>query len=169
MEDFKLLSSVDKLPDNCDPSTILCTIEGPFNDYSDECGNGYWYSAELWDKVLSEGNFDEFSTNTVNFGEGDHPADQEDRSHIKLTQVSHAYRDVVNDKANKMVRGKVDILDTPDGRILYTLIKYGARLGISARGEGDLVAKPGGGVMVDPETYKFFAFDLVHQPSSKVA
>lgn len=199
MNGLELLSSVDKLPDTCDPSTVLATLEGPFADYSVPTGNGYWYSAELYDKILQSSNWSEFSSNNVNFAEGDHPAPSEDRSALYLPKVSHAYRDVVNDKERQRVMGKVDILDTPHGRILYTLVKYGARLGVSSRGEGDLIIRnPSGGkykvlekddgsvvkvdvygnehsittedkIEVDPDTYVFYAWDIVHQPSNKAA
>lgn len=199
MDQFELLTSVDQLPEGCDPSSVLCTLYGPFADYSKPCGNGYWYSSELYDNVLNSNNYKEFMNNRVNFAEGDHPSDQENRSSLYLPKVSHAYRDVVNDKVNKKVMGKIDILDTPDGRILYTLIKYGAKLGVSSRGEGDLIIRtidghkvktttnddgylvkvddfgserpisPDDRIEVDPDTYVFYAWDIVHQPSNEVA
>lgn len=43
----------------------------------------------------------------------------------------------------------VDILDTPNGRLLKTFVDYGFKPGISSRGSGDVDANN----EVDPETF----------------
>lgn len=61
-----------------------------------------------------------------------------------------------------------DILDTPNGRIAYTLAKYGYKLGISSRGDGEVYPDVDG-EHVDEDSYQFKAFDLVLLPAVKAA
>ena len=62
-----------------------------------------------------------------------------------------------------------DILDTPNGRIVWTLAKYGYRLGISSRGNGEVYAGVDGNEHVDEDSYDFRAFDIVLLPAVKAA
>lgn len=71
--------------------------------------------------------------------------------------------------ANGNLIAKFDILDTPNGRIAYTLAKYGYRLGISSRGGGDTYTGNDGQEHVDEDTYDFHGFDLVLLPAVKAA
>ena len=64
---------------------------------------------------------------------------------------------------------RFDILDTPNGRIAYTLAKYGYKLGVSSRGDGDVYEAFDGKEHVDPKTYSLKAFDLVILPAVKAA
>ena len=59
------------------------------------------------------------------------------------------------DKDGKLV-AYLDILDTPNGRIVATLAKYGYKLGISSRGTGE-VYDDYDGQHVDEDTYKLEA------------
>ena len=62
--------------------------------------------------------------------------------------------------------GKFNILDTPCGRIVYTLAKAGFKLGVSSRGNGDYDEYTG---EVDPDSYDFTCFDVVVLPAVKDA
>lgn len=64
---------------------------------------------------------------------------------------------------------KFDILDTPNGRIVYTLAKYGYKLGVSSRGNGDVYEAYDGKEHVDPKSYELKAFDIVLLPAVKSA
>lgn len=64
---------------------------------------------------------------------------------------------------------KFDILDTPNGRIAYTLAKYGYKLGISSRGNGETYVDNEGNERVNEDSYDFQAFDLVLLPAVKSA
>jgi hypothetical protein len=59
----------------------------------------------------------------------------------------------------------VDILDTPNGRILKTLCDYGFIPGVSSRGSGDVMPNND----VDPETFFLECFDVVAIPAVKKA
>jgi hypothetical protein len=71
--------------------------------------------------------------------------------------------------ANGNLIATFDILDTPNGRIAYTLAKYGYKLGISSRGGGDTYTGDDGEEHVDEDTYDFHGFDLVLLPAVKAA
>lgn len=58
------------------------------------------------------------------------------------------------------VKGKFNLIDTPVGRIVKTLIDAGVQFGISVRGAGDVV-----GNSVTPGTFDFRGFDLVSFPA----
>ncbi len=62
-----------------------------------------------------------------------------------------------------------DILDTPSGRVVYQLAKYGFKLGISSRGSGELFTNSKGEEEVDPSQYDFSCFDIVIIPAVKEA
>ena len=64
---------------------------------------------------------------------------------------------------------RIDLLDTACGRLAYTLAKYGFKLGISSRGEGDVIPDFGGDEIVDPSTYQLTTWDLVCLPAVKEA
>jgi hypothetical protein len=61
-----------------------------------------------------------------------------------------------------------DILNTPSGKILKAVCDYGANIGISSRGSGDIIEEMGEEI-VDPETYYFECFDAVILPAVKAA
>lgn len=73
-------------------------------------------------------------------------------------------------KKNKdgQLEAYLDILDTPNGRIVATLAKYGYKLGISSRGSGETYEAVDG-EHVDEDTYKLEAWDIVLLPAVKSA
>lgn len=62
------------------------------------------------------------------------------------------------------VYGTFNLLDTPVGRVIKTMIDAGVTFGISVRGAGDVYNNT-----VDPETFVFRGFDLVTFPAYKEA
>lgn len=167
--DLTVISQLDQVPTGPhDPSVVLCTLEGTLSDYSESTRNDRWYSERLWDRVLNSEGFQELVRTRTLFGESDHPLDIEDRFDVHYNYVSHCVRDVVHDRQNQCVRGKIDVLDTPAGRIIFTFVKYGSILGVSSRGAGDLI-DTGNRIEVDPDSYQFYAWDIVHRPSNRKA
>lgn len=94
-------------------------------------------------------------------GELDHPMDGPEgpRFEVLLKNASHRILDVWYDRATKYVMGKLEILDTPNGKIVKSLIDAGIPIFVSSRAAGyvnpnkhvtikkiytwDIVAKPG--------------------------
>ena len=60
--------------------------------------------------------------------------------------------------------GKIEVLDTPSGKILKALVKSGVKLGISSRGLGS-VKEVRGDTMVE-EDFQLICFDIVSEPST---
>lgn len=89
-------------------------------------------------------------------GELDHP---DERFEVKMEGVSHQIIDIWYDQPNKMVMGKIKLLNTPKGQIAKAVVDAGIPLHISSRAAGtinkdntvsiqqiytyDIVAKPG--------------------------
>ena len=60
---------------------------------------------------------------------------------------------------------ELDILNTPNGEKVNTLIDYGSKIGVSSRGAGSVTSDGS----VDPDDYQFFTFDIVCRPSVAAA
>lgn len=140
---------------------ILCTVEGNFITVNEVNNNnrGYTYSL-VENKIRNNPTTIELMENKVLFGELSHP---EERFDIDLNSVSHNITKLWWNEDNTVLKGRADILDTPAGRLVYTMIKYGSKMGISARARGTLIEENG----VDyPEesTYTFKGFDFVPNP-----
>jgi hypothetical protein len=91
-------------------------------------------------------------------GELDHPDD----SVINLKNASHLVTDIWMDGKNAM--GKIEVLDTPSGKILKSLVDSGVKLGISSRGLGS-VRESQGKVIVEDD-FQLICFDMVSEPST---
>lgn len=96
------------------------------------------------------------------FGELDHPAD----SIIHLENASHVITNLWWEGQTLM--GEGEILSTPAGQILETIIKSGIPVGISSRGVGSGKNNSEGIMVIDP-SYKLITFDVVADPSTPKA
>jgi hypothetical protein len=92
-------------------------------------------------------------------GELDHPTD----SIIHFENSSHLVTKLYWDGNNLM--GEGEVLDTPSGKVLKSLINAGVRVGISSRGVGNGTTNEDG-VLVIGESFKLITFDAVADPST---
>lgn len=92
-------------------------------------------------------------------GELDHP----ESSTISLDKVSHIIREMWWEGNNVM--GRVEVLPTPKGKILETLLESGVTIGISSRGVGSTARKNEEADVVQPD-YTLVCFDIVSEPST---
>ena len=93
------------------------------------------------------------------FGELGHPENPQ----INLDRVSHMITSLHPDGTNFI--GKAKILDTPNGKIVKSLLDGGASLGVSTRGVGSL--KSHNGFQQVQDDYKLAtAADVVADPSA---
>lgn len=94
------------------------------------------------------------------FGELGHP----DTPTINLERVSHLIKELRAD--GKDFYGKAKILTTPYGKIVESLLEEGAKIAVSTRGLGSLVAGPNGVNMVQDDFQLATAADIVADPSA---
>lgn len=142
---------------------ILGRLYGPIADIVNPTRNGRTYTEELWEKVFNENEIvKELLARGGIPGELDHPKDREDTDPEKIAIIMP---EAPKRDSNNHLIGYFDIQDTPCGKIAYQLAKYGFELGISSRGQGELL----GDDSVDPDSYDFKCFDLVLIPSVKDA
>ena len=73
------------------------------------------------------------------------------------------------DEATDSLKGTFDILDTPMGRILHTLVEYGTHISLSARAMGKTKTGKGGVNEVMEDSYMFKTFDAVTTPGFSIA
>jgi len=119
-------------------------------------GNGRIYRQETLQREVE--NYQKAIKERRSLGELDHPDD----SVINLKNASHLIAKMWWD--GEAVMGKIEVLDTPSGRILKDLVKAGVKLGISSRGMGT-VKESQGYVMVEDD-FQLICFDIVSEPST---
>lgn len=161
------LTFAELTPEEKERRGILGRLYGPCADIIRGTRNGRKYSAELWEKVFNNDLIKEMFRNGGIPGELDHPTDriETDSSRIAIMMPEPPKRD-----KNGNLMAYFDILKTPNGEIAYELAKYGFKLGISSRGEGDVKENYSTGEEeVDPDTYTMTAFDLVLVPAVEKA
>lgn len=156
----------DSVKVNKKGEAILGILEGPCADVINPTRNDRQYDEELWINVFNDPIVNEYFECGGILGELDHPAErtETDTSKVAICMPEKPKKD----KSGKLI-ARFDILDTPNGRIVYTLAKYGYKLGVSSRGNGDVYEAYDGKEHVDPKTYELKAFDIVLLPAVKAA
>lgn len=137
-------------------------IEGTFLQGDIKNRNGRMYPMEILDHEVQR-YVKEFVVPKRAFGELGHP----DGPIINLERVSHLITSLKKEGTNFVGRAK--IMDTPFGKIVKSLIKEGAQLGVSSRGMGSLQAGRGGVNVVRDDFHLATAADIVADPSAPEA
>lgn len=121
--------------------------------------NGRVYSRSILEREMQ--NYSKMISERRALGECDHP----DSSVVSLSKASHIITDwwwEGND-----VMGKLQVLNTPHGKIIQTLLEDGVKIGISSRGVGDIIKKEA--VDIVDDNFVLIAYDLVQDPSTQRA
>ena len=158
MEAFKMMPLTEEEKNK---RHILGRLFGPIATTKDSTRNGRFYNAQLWESALKDEIFLEKVATKSLFLELGHPTDREEIDMSKACACIPEVPKIVNGD----LYAYVDILDTPNGRILKTLCDYGFQPGISSRGSGDVDMNN----EVDPETFFLETFDIVGIPAVKKA
>jgi hypothetical protein len=87
-------------------------------------------------------------------GESDHP----DNLQISLSRVSHLIKDVWMEGANGLA--KFEVLPVGEGEIITSMVRHGAKIGVSSRGSG---AVDHDGMVSD---FEIVTIDIVANPSA---
>ena len=118
--------------------------------------NGRIYPKSILEREVR--NYQKFIRENRALGECDHP----DSSVVELKSVSHIVRDARME--GDTVIGVVELLDTPCGKILQSLVESGVTLGISSRGVGSTISE--GDSQIVQEDFQLICFDMVSEPST---
>jgi Prohead core protein serine protease len=136
-------------------------IQGIFMQAEKQNRNGRVYPIGILSKEADRYNREYVQKNRA-FGELGHPENPQ----INLDRVSHLITSLHRDGNNFI--GKAKILDTPNGKIVKSLLDGGASLGVSTRGVGSL--RPHNGYQQVQDDYKLAtAADVVADPSAPEA
>lgn len=118
--------------------------------------NGRIYPSHILEREVR--NYQKFIIENRSTGELDHPAE----SVVSFQKVSHIVREAsFNDK---VVSGKIEILNTPMGKIVQDLISANVKIGISSRGVGS--TKKEGDYYVVQDDFQLICWDIVSDPST---
>ena len=118
--------------------------------------NGRVYPQHILEREIR--NYQTFINEGRSLGELDHP----DSTVVSLQNASHIIRSAIME--GDVVKGKVEILDTPSGKVLQNLIEAGIKLGISSRGVG--TTEKVGDHQVVQEDFQLICWDFVSEPST---
>lgn len=118
--------------------------------------NGRIYPIHVLEREVR--NYQKFIVENRALGELDHP----DSSVVNLKNVSHVIREAYLESG--IVYGVVELLDTPSGKILQSLVDSGVKLGISSRGVGS--TKKQGDYHVVQDDFQLICWDYVSEPST---
>ena len=119
-------------------------------------GNGRIYSRPILEREVE--NYGKLVRERRALGELDHP----DSAVINLSAACHLVTEVWWD--GDAVMGKVQVLNTPSGKILKELVGSGVKLGISSRGMGSVHESNGQTIVEDD--FQLICFDFVSEPST---
>jgi len=118
--------------------------------------NGRVYPLSILEREVR--NYQKFIREDRVLGECDHP----DSSVVELKKVSHIIREAWME--GNVCYGTVEMLDTPMGKILQSLVESGVTLGISSRGVGS--TKRDGDSQVVQDDFQLICWDFVAEPST---
>jgi hypothetical protein len=118
--------------------------------------NGRVYPQVILEREIR--NYQKFIKENRALGELDHP----DSSVVELKNASHIIKEAHME--GNIVYGIVEILNTPSGKILQSLVESGVTLGISSRGVGS--TKSQGNMQIVQDDFQLICWDFVSEPST---
>ena len=118
--------------------------------------NGRVYPKAILEREIR--NYQKFIQENRALGELDHP----DSSVVELKNASHNIKEAYME--GNIVYGTVEILNTPSGKILQSLVESGVTLGISSRGVGSTRSE--GHMQIVQDDFQLICWDFVSEPST---
>jgi len=131
-------------------------LSGPLQKANTLNQNGRIYPFEVLKREV--GNYQKFINEGRALGELDHP----DSSVVSLANVSHCIRKAYME--GDTVYGTIEVLSTPKGMILKSLIDSGIKIGISSRGVGSTRRR--GDHQEVQDDFQLICWDIVSEPST---
>jgi len=162
-QDLKLLNSYevfdytpDMIKESRDKNNGKVVMKGILQKADTLNQNGRIYPMNVLEREIR--NYQKFIAENRALGELDHP----DSSVVNLKNVSHVIKEAYLDRG--VVYGTVELLDTPSGKILQSLVESGVKLGISSRGVGSV--KKQGDYHIVQDDFQLICWDYVSEPST---
>ena len=118
--------------------------------------NGRIYPLPILEREVRD--YQKFIEEKRALGECDHP----ESSVVELKNASHIIREAYME--GDVCWGTVELLDTPSGKILQSLVESGVTLGISSRGVGS--TRREGDYQVVQDDFQLICWDFVSEPST---
>jgi len=134
-------------------------LTGVMQRFGEANGNNRIYTEDVLRREAE--NYKKLVQERRALGELDHP----DQSVINLRNVSHLVTEIWWDKNNLM--GKIQVLNTPSGQVLKSLVEANVKIGISSRGTGSVRESREGTIVEDD--FQLICFDMVSEPSTRGA
>jgi len=131
-------------------------LSGKLQEADKQNGNGREYPIDILRREVDK--YQKMVYDRRAMGELDHP----ESSVVNLQNVSHIVTKMWWD--GNSVMGKIEILPTPSGDILRSLVESGVKMGISSRALGS-VKQTAGRTVVDDDL-QLICFDMVSEPST---
>ena len=131
-------------------------LKGPIQKANTLNQNGRIYPRTILEREIM--NYQKLIQENRAMGECDHP----DSSVVELKNVSHVVKEAY--MQGDIVYGSIEILDTPSGKIIQSLIESGVTLGISSRGVGSTQRQ--GNTQIVQDDFQLICFDMVSEPST---
>ena len=131
-------------------------LKGPIQKANTLNQNGRIYPKPILEREIM--NYQKLIQENRAMGECDHP----DSSVVELKNVSHVVKEAY--MQGDIVYGAIEILNTPSGKIIQSLIESGVTLGISSRGVGS--TKKQGHSQIVQDDFQLICFDMVSEPST---
>jgi hypothetical protein len=131
-------------------------LRGPIQKANTLNQNGRIYPRAILEREVM--NYQKLIQENRAMGECDHP----DSSVVELKNVSHVIKEARME--GDVVYGAIELLDTPSGKIIQSLIESGVTLGISSRGVGS--TKTQGNSQIVQDDFQLICFDMVSEPST---
>jgi len=145
------------------PKGVLCRVTYPICNIGERNANNRIYEDAVWEGVFgSEDLMNKIGARAL-FGHAEHP----EQTQSNLEKTSHVICEMW--KEGNTVYQKIDVLDTPTGRIVGTLLEAGCNVGMSTRADGDLEESSdddGKFSRVIPESYHYITTDFTADPST---
>jgi len=154
-------STKEKLPEG-----VLCRAAYQICSIGEKNRNNRVYEKSVWDKVMGDKDIMEKLKNRSLFFHAEHPTTTQSNTE----KVAGVVTDLQVNEAEKKVNAVMEVLDTPYGRIVDTLLRAGCGIGVSTRADGELeeAVDEGGNKYsrVVPESYRFVTIDFTADPST---
>tara|TARA_Y100001973_G_scaffold106100_1_gene182037 strand:- start:49 stop:1395 length:1347 start_codon:yes stop_codon:yes gene_type:complete len=158
--EYTLLDNLEVINENTTGGTQRLKLRGRFQKCDEQNNNGRVYPRKILEGQVQA--IQEKIKDRSLVGALDHPANDA----IHLSQASHLITGLSVDNSGDVI-GECEILSTPNGKIVESLINDGVKIGISSRGVGSVSESTKGKVV--NEDFKLITFDLVSDPSTKGA